>query len=126
MVSLRLKTLKLRLKGIQTMTVISAYVSTLDAPKDSKKIFYDKLSVVINAIHGKRKKYNFRQDLEGRNEAASSFVFLTQKLRELGQTHGAEKAIGYPISQLHVLSLVPKLGESGWAQRSYSLGYMSK
>ena len=47
------------------MTLISAYVSTLDAPKDSKKIFYDKLSVAINALYGKGKKYNFRQDLEG-------------------------------------------------------------
>lgn len=71
-------------------------------------------------------KYSFKQDLEGRNEAASIFVFLTQKLRELGQTCGAEKVVGYPISQSHVLSLVLKLGESGWAQRSYSLGYMSK
>ena len=65
MVSLRLKTLKLRLKGIQTMTLISAYVSTLDAPKDSKKIFYDNLSVAINVIHEKGKKYNFRQYYEG-------------------------------------------------------------
>ena len=47
------------------MTLISAYVSTLDAPKDSKKIFYDNLSVAINEIHEKGKKYNFRQDLEG-------------------------------------------------------------
>lgn len=47
------------------MTLISAYVSTLDAPKDSKKIFYDNLSVAINVIHEKGKKYNFRQDYEG-------------------------------------------------------------
>ena len=47
------------------MTLISANVSTLDAPKDSKKIFYDNLSVAINEIHEKGKKYNFRQDLEG-------------------------------------------------------------
>lgn len=83
MVSLRLKTLKLRLQGVQTMTLISAYVPILDAPKDSKKIFCDNLSVAINAIlangkesfldmsmtevvrttinHMKFFKYNFRQ-----------------------------------------------------------------
>lgn len=38
------------------MTLISAYVSTLDAPKDSKKIFYDNLSVAINAILAKGKE----------------------------------------------------------------------
>lgn len=56
MVSLRLKTLKLRLEGVQTMTLISAYVPILDAPKDSKKIFYDNLSVAINAILANRKE----------------------------------------------------------------------
>ena len=38
------------------MTLISAYVSILDAPKDSKKIFYDNLSVAINATYGKGKR----------------------------------------------------------------------
>lgn len=38
------------------MTLISAYVPTLDVPKDSKKIFYDNLSVAINAIHAKVKE----------------------------------------------------------------------
>lgn len=38
------------------MTLISTYVSTLEAPKESKKIFYDNLSVPINAIHGKGNK----------------------------------------------------------------------
>lgn len=71
-------------------------------------------------------KYSFRQDLEGGNEAASIFVFLTQKLRELGQAHGVEEGIGYPVSQSHVLSLVLKLDQGGWTQRSYSLGYMSQ
>lgn len=47
------------------MTLISAYVSTLDAPKSRQENLYDKLSVAINVIYGKGKKYNFRQDLEG-------------------------------------------------------------
>lgn len=38
------------------MTLISAYVPTLDAPKDSKKILYDNLSVAINAILTKGKE----------------------------------------------------------------------
>lgn len=38
------------------MTLISAYVPTLDAPEDIRKIFYDNLSVVINTIHGKGKE----------------------------------------------------------------------
>lgn len=38
------------------MTLISAYVPTLDAPKDSKKVFYDNLSVTINTIHAKGKR----------------------------------------------------------------------
>lgn len=38
------------------MTLISAYVPPLDAPKDSKKILYDNLLVAINAILAKGKE----------------------------------------------------------------------
>lgn len=60
MVSLRLKALKLRLEGVQTLTLISAYVPKLDAPKDSKKIFYDNLSIAISTIHAKKQGIIFR------------------------------------------------------------------
>lgn len=43
--------LKLRLKGVQTMTLMNGHVLMSEAPKDSKTIFCDNLSVAISIIH---------------------------------------------------------------------------